>query len=112
MIPPVPVQCVIAFVTAPDIETARKIARAALEKNLTACANILPVIESHYWWQEKLETSSEVLIIFKTTLHQRDALRDFVIANHPYDVPEFVAFEIQHGSPDYLNWVRQSVGSR
>ena len=110
MIPPV--QCFIAFVTAPDMETARKVSRGALEKKLCACANLLPITESHYWWQEKLETSSEVLIIFKTTLQQRDALRDFVIANHPYDVPEFVAFEIQHGSADYLNWVRQSVGSR
>jgi periplasmic divalent cation tolerance protein len=110
MIPPV--QCFVAFVTAPDMETARKISRGALEKKLCACANLMPIAESHYWWQEKLESASEVLIIFKTTLHQRDALRDFVIANHPYDVPEFISFQIEHGSADYLNWVRQSVGSR
>jgi periplasmic divalent cation tolerance protein len=106
-----PVQCYVAFVTAPDIETARKISRGALEKKLCACANLVPGLESHYWWQGKLEESAEVLIIFKMTLRQRETLRDFVVANHPYDVPEFIAFPIEHGSDDYLNWVRQSVGS-
>src|SRR5215213_1193637 len=100
MIPPV--QCVIAFVTAPNIETARTIARVALEKGFTACANILPLVESHYWWQEKLETSSEVLIIFKTTVQRQFELRDCVLANHPYDTPEFVVFDIDQGSEAYL----------
>jgi uncharacterized protein involved in tolerance to divalent cations len=71
IIPAVPIQCIIAFVTAPNIETARKIAQAALGKGLAACANIVPQIESHYWWEEKLETSSEALIIFKTTSNAR-----------------------------------------
>ena len=55
------------LVTAPDGEVARQIARAAVETRCCACAQILPGIESHYWWQGKMESSSEVLIIFKTT---------------------------------------------
>ena len=106
-----PVQCYVAFVTAPDLETARKISHGALEKKLCACANLVSAVESHYWWQGKLETSAEVLIIFKMTLRQRETLREFVLANHPYEVPEFITFAIEHGSADYLNWVRQSVGS-
>jgi periplasmic divalent cation tolerance protein len=107
MIPPVP--CVMAFVTAPDIETARKIVRIALEKGLTACANIIPLIESHYWWQEKIESSSEVLIIFKTTIHRQFELRECVLANHPYEVPEFVVLNIDQGSDAYLQWIRQNA---
>jgi periplasmic divalent cation tolerance protein len=109
IIPGTPSQCLIAFVTAPDIDTARKIARAALEKKAAACANIIPAVESHYWWEGKIETSAELLIIFKTTLHKQDELRQVVLANHPYEVPEFVAFEIAHGSDPYLRWVRESV---
>ena len=110
MIPPVP--CVIAFVTAPNIETARKIARLTLEQGLTACANILPLIESIYWWEEKLETSSEVLIIFKTTSDRQLQLRECVLANHPYEVPEFVAFNIDQGSEPYLQWIRKNAVPR
>ena len=59
------------LVTAPDIELARRLAKAALEAKLVACANIVPAIESHYWWEGKLESSDEVLIVFK---HGRNIL--------------------------------------
>ena len=44
------------LVTAPDLKTARKLARAALAARLVACANLIPRIESHYWWQGKIES--------------------------------------------------------
>ena len=47
----------IVFVTAPDLKTARKLSRSALKARLIACANLVPKIESHYWWQGKLEQS-------------------------------------------------------
>ena len=59
-------QFAIVLVTAPALKTARALAKAALEAKLIACANLLPKIESHYWWQGKLESSAEVLLILKT----------------------------------------------
>jgi periplasmic divalent cation tolerance protein len=102
-------QCVSIFVTAPDVEVARKIAHAALESKVVACANIVPQIESHYWWEGKIETSGEALIIFKTTERQVAPLQELVRQNHPYQVPEFVVNIISGGSPAYLDWIRQSV---
>lgn len=110
MLPPTP--CVVAMVTAPDLETARKVARAALEQKLAACANLLPQIESHYWWQGKLEQAAEILILFKTTTEAKHALRDCVLANHPYETPEFVTLPIEFGSDAYLRWVRENVTPR
>jgi periplasmic divalent cation tolerance protein len=107
MIPATP--CVTALVTAPDVETARKIAKAALDQKLAACANIIPGVESHYWWEGKLEQSAEVLIIFKTTVKMQIALRECVLANHPYETPEFIAQTIDFGSDAYLTWIRQNV---
>ena len=43
---------VLVLVTAPDVKTARTLAKAALRLKLVACANLVPKIESHYWWQE------------------------------------------------------------
>ena len=77
----------IVFVSAPELKTARILAKAALQSRLVACANLIPKIESHYWWQGKLESSAEVLIIFKTTKGKLKALERLIIANHPYDTP-------------------------
>lgn len=107
MIPQTP--CLVALVTAPDLEVARKLAKVALEQKLAACANILPQVESHYWWKGALEQSAEVMIIFKTTVKAQVALRDCVLANHPYETPEFVVLPIESGSDAYLRWVRENV---
>ena len=48
----------VVLVTAPDMKTARKLAQAALEARLIACANLVPRIESHYWWQGKIEAAT------------------------------------------------------
>ena len=109
MIPAAP--CITALVTAPDLETARKIAQAALAQKLAACANIIPNLESHYWWQGKLEQSAEVLIVFKTTTKMQMALRDCVLANHPYETAEFITQPIDFGSDAYLTWIRQNVAT-
>ena len=85
----------IVFVTAPDLKTARKLAKAALAARLIACANLVPKIESHYWWQGKMECSTEVLLIFKTTAARLAALEKLVVKLHPYETPELVALNLR-----------------
>ena len=107
-----PTQFSIAFVTAPELKTARALARAALQSRLVACANLLPKIESHYWWQGKLESSAEVLILFKTTKAQLKALEKLIVAMHPYDTPEFLVLPITAGNKRYFDWVRKSLAEQ
>ena len=52
------------LVTAPNIKVARQLAKIALTNRAAACANLIPRIESHYWWKNKLETANETLILF------------------------------------------------
>jgi periplasmic divalent cation tolerance protein len=99
----------VVLVTAPDLKTARNLARAALGARLVACANLIRGIESHYWWQGKLEASAEVLLVMKTTTARLAALEKLVVAKHPYDTPEFVVLPISGGNERYLDWVRDSV---
>ena len=98
----------IVFVTAPDLKTARKLAQAALVARLAACANLVPKIESHYWWRGKLERSTEVLLIFKTTTARLAALEKLVVKLHPYDTPEFVVVNLSGGNRRYLAWLATS----
>jgi periplasmic divalent cation tolerance protein len=104
------VKYAVVLVTAPDMKTARKLARAALEARLVACANLVPKIESHYWWQGKIESGAEALLVLKTTSSRLAALEKLVVAKHPYDTPEFLVLPISRGSKPYLDWVAQSVG--
>src|SRR5213075_636618 len=94
----------IVVVSAPELKTARLLARAALEKRLVACANLIPKIESHYWWQGKIERGAEVLIIFKTTRAKLIALEKLILAKHPYDTAEFLVLGIGRGAKQYLQW--------
>ena len=93
----------VALVTAPDLKTARKLARAAVEARLAACANLVPAIESHYRWQGKLQRSNEVLLLFKTTRPRLAGLEKLIVSLHPYDTPEFIVLPIVHGNRRYLS---------
>ena len=99
----------VVLVTAPDLKTGRKLARAALAARLVACANLIPRIESHYWWQGKIEAGAEVLLVMKTTAARLAALEKLIVARHPYDTPEFVVLPISRGNRRYLDWVQESV---
>jgi periplasmic divalent cation tolerance protein len=99
----------IVLVTAPNLRTARVLAKAALRARLVACANLVPGLESHYWWQGRLERSGEVLIVFKTAKRLLTELEKLIIAEHPYDTPEFVVLPLTSGSNRYLDWLGASV---
>lgn len=98
-------QFALVLVTAPDLKTARRLARAALTARLVACANLVPRLESHYWWQGKLERSAEVLLLFKTTRARLAQLEKLILAEHPYDTPEFVVLRLDRGNRRYLAWL-------
>jgi len=99
----------VVLVTAPDLKTGRKLARAALAARLIACANLVPRVESHYWWQGKIEAGAEVLLVMKTTAARLAALEKLILAKHPYDTPEFIAVPVSRGSRRYLDWLQESV---
>ena len=99
----------VVLVTAPDLKTARSLARLALRARLAACVNLVPGIESHYWWQGKLERSAEILLVLKTTRAKLAALEKLVLANHPYDTAEFLALPLAAGTGRYLDWLAASV---
>jgi periplasmic divalent cation tolerance protein len=99
----------LVLVTAPDLKTARKLAKAALAARLVACVNLVPKIESHYRWRGKIEKGAEVLMLLKTSRAKLAALEKLVLAEHPYDTPEFVVLRLDRGSGRYLDWLQASV---
>jgi periplasmic divalent cation tolerance protein len=102
----------VVLVTAPNRRSARTLARAILHARLAACVNLIPALESHYWWQGRLESSAEVLLLAKTTHTLLRPLEELVLANHPYDTPEFLVLPVSRGNRRYLSWISGSVHPR
>ena len=99
----------VVLVTVPDIETGRRLASIALENRAAACVNLVPGLESHYWWEGKLDKSNEVLMLIKTSQQKVAELEKQILANHPYDTAEFVVLPITQGTQRYLDWLAASV---
>lgn len=99
----------VAFISAPRDE-AKELARALVEERLCACVNIVPKIDSFYWWDGKIEKDEEALLIVKTTRQKAEALIRYVKENHPYEIPEVITLPLSEGLPDYLNWVIEETG--
>lgn len=95
-----------AMTNLPDEASAARIARRVLEARVAACVNRLAPCQSEYWWQGQLEQAQEWPLLIKTTQRHYAALEALIRAEHPYDVPELVAWPLTAGLPAYLGWVR------
>ena len=101
-------ETLLVFSTFPDVATARRISRQLVEEHCAACANILPQVESIYWWEGKVESGNETLVLFKTTAGRYAALETTLRQLHPYEVPEIIALSVDRGLPEYLRWVSEN----
>lgn len=99
----------VVLVTAPDLRSARQLATAVLAVRAAACVNLVPKLESHYWWQGKLATTQETLMLIKTTRAKLPALEKIILTNHPYDTPEIVSLSMDQATERYLKWIAGEV---
>lgn len=102
----------IAFCTAEDEPSAKALAHGMLAARVAACVNLLPNIESVYWWQDKLQSSNEVLMLIKTTTDRVAELKAFVAEQHSYDTPELLVLPVSDGLESYLAWVQKETRPR
>ena len=86
-------------------EDAERIAEALVERQLAACVNVLPAVRSFYRWKGVLQRDEEHLLVIKTRAERFEALREALVALHPYELPEVVALPIVAGHAPYLEWI-------
>ena len=95
----------IVLTNCPDPASAQQIARILVTEGLAACVNILPAMTSIYTWKDKMESTTEHLLLIKSQTCRYSAIQDRLRALHPYELPEIIAVPITHGLPDYLTWL-------
>ena len=93
------------LVALPTAERAAELARTLVTERLAACGNVVPGVRSIYRWEGVVADEPEVLLVLKTTRARLEALRERVLALHPYQVPEVLALPVEAGSAAYLAWV-------
>ena len=99
----------LVLTTCGSLEEARSIAQALVERQLAACVNIAPQIESVYRWQGEVETAAEWLLVIKTTQDAFERLREALSKLHSYELPECIEIAIEDGTAAYLDWIGESV---
>ncbi|MGA7703596.1 MAG: divalent-cation tolerance protein CutA [Solirubrobacteraceae bacterium] len=102
------VDAVVCLVTAPQ-PNAHAIAAKLVERELAACVNIVPLIQSIYRWEGKVQEDGEALLIVKTTQTAVAPLEELLREIHPYETFELLALRVTDGSRPYLQWISDSV---
>ena len=99
----------LVFCTCPDTASADALAQALVEARLAACVTRLPGARSVYRWKGAVEQADEVQLLIKTTADRYAAVRDAILARHPYELPEILAVEAATGLDRYLGWISDST---
>jgi periplasmic divalent cation tolerance protein len=84
------------------------LARAILERRLAACVQLQEGLTSCYRWEGRQCEDAEVRLTIKTVADCIAGLQALFEEQHPYEVPQFVAWPGQ-GSAAYAAWVRSEV---
>lgn len=100
---------IVIFITTGSVEEAQNIARLLLNKRTVACVNIVPKVDSLFWWQGEIDSTQESLLIAKTKAPLLTEIIELVKSIHSYEVPEVIALPVIGGSADYLNWIDSEV---
>ncbi|HKS27400.1 MAG TPA: divalent-cation tolerance protein CutA [Pyrinomonadaceae bacterium] len=103
---------VVVMMTAGSREEAVRLAEMLVGSRLAACVQILPEMESVYWWQDAVERAPEHLLLVKTTADNFARLEYEVRALHSYETPEIIALPVTASSAPYLEWLRASAKSQ
>lgn len=93
----------LVLTTEADTAHAERLARALLEARLAVCISLLP-LTSLYHWQGRIERSTEVQLLIKTSATQLEALKQLLEELHSYDTPEWIHWPA-HTAGTYGLWL-------
>jgi periplasmic divalent cation tolerance protein len=99
---------IVILITCANKREATRIARHLVEQRLVACVNLIADIKSIFWWQKRIDSATEVLLIAKSRKSLIGKIVRQVRSLHSYSVPEIIALPIVAGNKDYINWINES----
>jgi periplasmic divalent cation tolerance protein len=103
------VQAYMVYVTTSSAEEAHRIGATLVAERLAACVNVVDAMHSLYWWQERIESAAESIMLLKTVEDRLQSLMERVLALHSYDTPCVVAIPLTVVNPSYMQWLYEST---
>ncbi len=100
---------IMVITTVGSEEQALTIANALVYKEVAACVNLVPAIRSIYRFKGKVWDDEEFMLIIKSTKSNYDEIEKTITALHNYEIPEILAFPMEKGKPEFLQWIKDSV---
>lgn len=100
------------YIACKTVEEARKIAGHCVEERLAACGNILPNMESIYWWEGTINAETETVLILKTVADNFKKVEEAVLRLHSYECPCIVSLPVTQGYLPYMNWIVENTRER
>jgi periplasmic divalent cation tolerance protein len=96
----------LVYITTSNKDEAVSLASMLLAERLVACANIIENVLSMYWWQGAIERNPEAVLMLKTTEDHMTQITARVKSEHSYQNPCIVAWPLERGNTDFLDWVK------
>ena len=98
---------VIVLTTEQDLKSAHNLLNELLIRKHASCVS-LKQIESHYWWNGNIDSTSEVELSIKTTLNKLNDLKKTINEIHTYKVPQLLLWRVDTTS-SYYEWNEDSL---
>ncbi|MEE4245921.1 MAG: divalent-cation tolerance protein CutA [Kangiellaceae bacterium] len=100
---------VVLLTTVGNLDEAKALSSDLVTKKMAGCVNLLPPMQSYYWWHNSVECSDEFQLVIKTTQQHVNAIEQYFKVNHSYQLPEFIVMTVDKASDEYKNWLVESL---
>ena len=90
--------------TIDSIKIAKSISELLVNNNASPCVQIISNVKSVYRWKNKLDQSSEILLLIKTIPEKIQQCKDIILKHHNYDIPELIVLDGDIIEDDYEAW--------
>lgn len=101
----------VGWTTVGNREDAGRLAQGLVEARLAACVQIEGPVSSQYIWQGQTETAEEYRLTVKFIPARAAELEKWLLAQHPYETPEWIVVRTEHVAEKYLSWARANCTS-
>ena len=99
-------ELMILTTTFPDRETAERVVGLLVDGGLAVCGQVGADLTSFYRWEGALCRTAEVAAVIKVLPERFDLCVGELKLQHPYDIPQMVAWPSGFVSRDDLAWAQ------
>ena len=93
----------IFYTTTSDLKNAEEIGKKLLKRKGAVCVNLIKNVKSMYIDNGKLNKTTEIIVIIKTSLKKKE-IEKFLYEIHNYDIPLIIEIKTSKPNAKYFEW--------